>query len=390
MRKVLSNNGGYTMVLSLIIVVVFTVLTMSFFAQAQNTKVQTKVVEENYQAVALAEMGSMLYRNALWNEIKTIQNQANADFEAELEDDDDITEADITAAKNIAISNAYTSLSNKILSNSGTLYDLTKEDKNVTTGGHKYRISNMSISTLNAGTSVAVISYKTTGTSNGKSESVDSTIDVKFAQLLGASNPVPGETKNFFNPSDINTIFASKTDCPNTSDFTVDCKNTKTDYSSNSDKFDIKNKVNILFNGNVTFGNQFNNSTNDKSNLYINGNLTIKNANGFDNVNIFSTGTVTIEGNINNASSLKICARAIDAQKNTNNTTLVNLYATNSVKIGNSTYTSGTGTFGTSATYAVGINTFNNNCNGSITTTSTYTPPDLGDDLFNEQYQYGN
>ncbi|MGG4169042.1 hypothetical protein ABEW00_16500 [Rossellomorea vietnamensis] len=75
------NEKGYALVTVLLIIVVFMVISLSFMGQSFNSVKQNKVVEKNYQSVALAEMGISFYqlavRNAYLSNQEHVVNQVN-------------------------------------------------------------------------------------------------------------------------------------------------------------------------------------------------------------------------------------------------------------------------------------------------------------------------
>ncbi len=70
----MKNEKGYALVTVLLMIVVFMVISLSFMGQSFNSVKQNKVVETNYQSVALAEMGVSYYRLAIRNAYLTNQS----------------------------------------------------------------------------------------------------------------------------------------------------------------------------------------------------------------------------------------------------------------------------------------------------------------------------
>ncbi|MGG3912772.1 hypothetical protein [Rossellomorea vietnamensis] len=69
------NEEGYALVTVLLIIVVFMVISLSFMGQSFNSVKQNKVVEKNYQSVALAEMGISFFQRAVRNAYLSNQEQ---------------------------------------------------------------------------------------------------------------------------------------------------------------------------------------------------------------------------------------------------------------------------------------------------------------------------
>ncbi|MEH7493474.1 hypothetical protein, partial [Neobacillus niacini] len=61
------NEQGYALVSVLLIVVVFSVLSLSFMGQAFSSVKQNQEVEKNTQSVAISEMGVSYYQVAIQN-----------------------------------------------------------------------------------------------------------------------------------------------------------------------------------------------------------------------------------------------------------------------------------------------------------------------------------
>lgn len=87
-KSILRNESGYTLVIVLLIITLFTVFTLSFMAISANTTKQNEVAERNIQSVTLAEMGITYFQQAISNSFET--HKAGVINKIKLQRDDDI------------------------------------------------------------------------------------------------------------------------------------------------------------------------------------------------------------------------------------------------------------------------------------------------------------
>jgi competence protein ComGC/cytoskeletal protein CcmA (bactofilin family) len=83
----LKDEKGYALVTVLLIIVVFMVISLSFMGQSFNSVKQNRVVEKNYQSVALAEMGISYYQLAVRNAYLSNQEGIVSQTQHQLETD---------------------------------------------------------------------------------------------------------------------------------------------------------------------------------------------------------------------------------------------------------------------------------------------------------------
>jgi hypothetical protein len=85
----INEEKGYALVLSLLILVVFMVVALSLLGASYNSAKQNSIVEKNYQAVALAEMGVPYYKTSIKHALEKsrewvlseIEKDENTDFD---------------------------------------------------------------------------------------------------------------------------------------------------------------------------------------------------------------------------------------------------------------------------------------------------------------------
>jgi hypothetical protein len=89
----INEEKGYALVLSLIILVVFMVTALSLVGASYNSAKQNGIVEKNYQAVALAEMGVPYYKTSIKHALEKSREWVL--FEIEKDERTDYDERDI-------------------------------------------------------------------------------------------------------------------------------------------------------------------------------------------------------------------------------------------------------------------------------------------------------
>jgi hypothetical protein len=65
--KYMKNQSGYALVLALLVIVVFMIIALFLMGRSYSSVKQNKIVEKNYQSVALAEMGVSFFQLAVKN-----------------------------------------------------------------------------------------------------------------------------------------------------------------------------------------------------------------------------------------------------------------------------------------------------------------------------------
>lgn len=82
LRKLLSSEQGYALVGVLLIMVIFSLVFVTFIGQSFSSAKQNEKVENNSQSVALAEMGISYYQAVVKNIYKTNQQKVTNDFKS--------------------------------------------------------------------------------------------------------------------------------------------------------------------------------------------------------------------------------------------------------------------------------------------------------------------
>lgn len=79
--KIVQNEKGYTLLLTLIIIFIIIIFFSSFALSAMNQQKQVENTDNNYQAVGVAEMGIEYYQAEIVNQIYKIKSDLDAEIE---------------------------------------------------------------------------------------------------------------------------------------------------------------------------------------------------------------------------------------------------------------------------------------------------------------------
>lgn len=340
MRKIINDNSGYALVTVLLMITIFMVLALSFMGQSVNSAKQNNITEENSQSVALAEMGSVFYKNAIMNEFDDISKaakEAQSNYINELHKIV-ITNDDIKTARNYAINEAYRLLEDKLIKEQNSyLVAIRNNPIEIDNDSAKYIVKDVTLSDLKEkdNQKVTTITFHTTGISNGINENSETTIESKleidFSTIFNetsSNNGISIGLSNLIPDLDPTNICDNNATVFNGNRCTY--QNSKSFHQS--DKISFNNTI-LKVNGNLSYRN-LNNADLNNSVLYVTGDFTNGNQNRLSRANIYvgNTGNfhnlnnasnVTIEvkgnayfGNLQNGTNVLICANVLKEVKN--------------------------------------------------------------------------
>ncbi|SOC38282.1 hypothetical protein [Ureibacillus acetophenoni] len=320
MKKILSNNHGYSLFIVVLCIAVFSILALSFTVQTANSKKQNDVVQDNFQSAALAEMGSQYYMTAIENEFFVMSEKAQRAQSNYINPflPDKITEEIIMKAREIGINEAYQYLTGitkptgipreKIISNL-----ISKP---------KFLIDNVIISPLQ--NDIVTITFDSIGMENGNTKNIETIItgkvEIDFSKMILYQ---PGE-ENYAvpplildpDPDDKLLYECSYDDLVDKSngdkgyvDGKIKCNSDKTIFKIIGDIYydKLKSNINLLYvtknlvdyNGNSSY---------DNMKIHVKKDATIGNFNGSQNITLEVLGEATIKNY--NKSTGKICAKS--------------------------------------------------------------------------------
>lgn len=343
MKKILSNNHGYSIFIVLLTIVVFTILALSFTVQSANSKRQNEIVEDNYQSIALAEMGSQFYMTAIKNEFDEMKQIAKDTQEAYLSryEPEDITELVIQEARQEGIKAAYNYLNNRLVADSDIGLPRTKSVNNVSPSP-LFLIENVALSPLVNNQST--ITFDSIGMENGSMEGNNSTIEGKleidlsqmnvtqpkkedyiqtYANLI--SDPDPNNQFPTCSPED---ILKDNQNNHNYESSSIRCNSDKTiaKVSGNFSYKKLQDNISTLYvTGDLTDANGNDSYSNLK--IHVAQNAIMGNLNNSFNVIIEVMGDLTIPKNLNNAENVTICVHGkLTFTGNSNNTSNITIF----------------------------------------------------------------
>ena len=185
----------------LLIITIFMVVALSFMGQSVNSAKQNEMIEENSQSVALAEMGSIFYKNGIINEFDGITKKAEKaqdDYLNQL-NKTVITNDDINNARNHAIDQAYELLKDKLIEDTNSyIVTLRNNPIEIDNSSAKYIVKDVKLSPLmeKGNQKITTITFHTTGIVNGINENSETTIESKleidFNTIFVKNNPNNG------------------------------------------------------------------------------------------------------------------------------------------------------------------------------------------------------
>jgi len=337
MKKILSNNHGYTLFIVLMTIVIFTILALSFTVQTASSKKQNMRVEENYQSKALAEMGSEYYMIALKNEFDDMQIKAEEAQKSYLSrfNAEDISDSTIQEARRYGIEVAYSYFIDQIsgIQNSKVI-DGTPSNPN-------YKI--VPNEPIRNGDSLS-ITFDSIGSIDNHKTTINGVLEI---DLAGMYDPLKLPTKdNYFkpskpkesnlipNPDPNNTFKTCKPDnyeakngngnnsVPIGTSIKCDNNNTQFIVNGNVNNLNIKDSVEVFYiNGRLTDHNS-NFSVNSKKKLYLyvgfSGDNYFGNLNGVHNARVEVMGNAVIKNVKGNTSNVTFCVHGTISGYKTN------------------------------------------------------------------------
>ncbi|MEK4530206.1 hypothetical protein [Solibacillus sp. FSL K6-1554] len=399
-KNILRNESGYTLVIVLLIITLFTVFTLSFMGISANTTKQNEVVERNIQSVTLAEMGITYFQQAISNSfvthksgvINNIKSQRNIDITNNtLKTDGHYINLAITLMKN-ELDNTINSISHTIQINSKPSSQFT-----ITPAIN----SNFYINKTNG----FVISFISIGTENGKQASIEGKMEFDFSKVFLPSPP--SSEDNTFTPILQNNLIVDPghlQNCPNFNNkfefYEISCQTTGSITYHQNDGLSFEKSL-YKVTGSLTTGNMNKDIIN--STLYIVGSMTGGNMNSLNFSNIHVGGSLSglnFNGNGFNHSKLQVLGAASIGNSKLNNS---QIYIGGSASFGNingieestifinSSATIGGVDFGKNATICVNgpltIGHINNNSNG---TSNIYAKSSTNSKVITDTLKFNN
>ena len=275
------NEKGYALVTVLLIIVVFMVISLSFMSQSFNSVKQNKVVEENYQSVALAEMGISFYQLAVRNAY--LSNQENIVSR--------VKQMMATDRRNkVEKSQEYYTGLVVTLMKQAIQTSLEGEQKTLSLEEHpntSYTIQDVDISS--EGKDI-IISFASYGEQENETSTLSAEMTIPIKDLASAGEGDGGSNPpTSYSLPDFNQI-KQPINLPDT------CKNPSVIYDSCSE---------IFVTGSASFSQNHNQL--DGKLLYTKGSLLLDgNANNMSNTQIHSDGSMSLGKNMNGAENVFI------------------------------------------------------------------------------------
>lgn len=312
-RFLFSNNDGYTLILVLLMITLFMLFGLTFMAQSLNTTKQTNVIESKMQATDLAEMGAEYYSYVIKEEIDTIK----------MELQDWVKDSLIPSIPKEQMKN-YKQEDLELILTEKTIDEAEKRISN-----HSFALNNKNIEPeedltfglkeLDYDDKNKRIIYHVEGNSVGNTATILSFIYLDFEQIHVNTEGEIGWIDTIAPDKAFNNCDSKKTIFKN-----VNCKYNGRLFTNN-EKPEFE-KSNIKINGNLTLPN-INNSDLYNSNFYVTGDFyNTNNLNGTKNFNLYIQGSAEI-GNMNNAKNVKICVSHLKKYGGTNNKGDITIYA---------------------------------------------------------------
>lgn len=281
---IVENEKGYTLVAVLLTVTIFMLLAFSFMGQAANSMKQNKAVETKSQSVALAEMGVTYFQHA-------IQNIFKSNYQSVIQQVKSIRENDKIKRTNDEYTQIAMDLMKSIIENGLEPATISIDDK----PSANFLIQYNKNSNIIQDGKILKIDFKSIGTENGKSTTIETVMNIDFSGLMSESG-----TEETGNTGVQNAILPSGDDIPdpgnlstcNNGDKKIDYSNTKCQVNG-SDSYD--NNDQLTFNNSiykVTGALSLPQMNNDiiNSTLYVLGSMTTGNMNSLNKLKLHVDG----------------------------------------------------------------------------------------------------
>jgi hypothetical protein len=276
--KHLKNEKGYALVLALLIIVVFMVIALFVMGRSYTSVKQNKVVEKNYQSVALAEMGVSFFQLAVRNSFESNREEVLQYVHEKMAHD---------GKEEIYLPyEHYTSLALNLLAGMIETSVMNENLKMILQGGDSsYEIKDPSF-LVKADT--IEIAFKSVGEEEGRKASLRAEMIIPMKAVEEGTGSGEGDDLRDFGPHPFNSIKRPevKETCKNPLELENDCSEVlltvKKTYAGNNDKV-------------------------QKDLIYSTSHLTLSgNANNFDASKIHTAGNFTVGKNMNNAEGVLI------------------------------------------------------------------------------------
>lgn len=284
MKRSILNSNGYTLVLVLLIITIFTMLAFSFLVQSSNSIKQNSIVEENSNSIALAEMGIMFFEYETRNVYESNHQQVIDKVKS-------IRETDISNKiyhpdeyyKQLAISEMETILESTLIPVNKTIDNNPSASFSIQTNGEL-------VSRTSDGLKV---SFTSAGLEDKTKKTISASLMIDFSNWMNREN----QDGNGDEP-ETNIIIGNEIKDPGN---LVDCEleNKKANYSDtacqingsvtydNNDQLTFDNSV-FKVKGALTTGNM--NKDIISSTLYVTGSMFTGNMNSLNYLHLFVGG----------------------------------------------------------------------------------------------------
>jgi hypothetical protein len=275
------NEKGYSLLVVLLVVTFIMIISASFITASVTNAKQEKIVDTNNLAVVAAEMGVDYYKTAMLNEFNNRRNELNVAAQSKINSliaRSDFADLDKDAQLNL-IRNEIGKMLEGFLKGRVQLL-LAETEETIIEGNTKYVRNNLSVKAFDevVEKGKVVVNGKVTGSST-KENPRELEFKLKF-DLLDLSNvDLDIEFVKGIPPVDFEKPSADATICDNSTRTASKCL------------FDNLEGTTVYFkNGYINPNNSTNNKDFKNSNIFVKGNIDVKNMNGMSNVYINATG----------------------------------------------------------------------------------------------------
>lgn len=272
--KGLKNQDGYALISVLLIIVVFSVIFLSFMGQAFSSVKQNQVVEKRTRTVAAAEMGVSYYQVAIQQYYESKRPDVNTHVSSVMSKPNASTTKDFKREATL-----------KMAEELQTMVPLGTTPTPVPIEDHpnaSFYIKNYKSQPDPSPTSYKIhISFNVVGTEDGKDTTLFAEMYVDLDTIINL--PTTDDPNNYQLPN-YNNIFKPTTNTCTT----MDCNN-------------------VVVNGNASFSG--NNQLKSDQTIYTTGTLTLTgqgNENNISNIKIHADGNITIGQNMNRQTNMLI------------------------------------------------------------------------------------
>lgn len=272
----LKNEKGYALLTVLLVMIIFMSLGMTLFAHSYNSTKQNKIVEENNQSVALAEMGITYYQTAIKNAY--VENKQAIGIQVQ----DELLKDNLNKVTRPEGYYGERAISLMVDAINGHLSAVSKT-KSMDQPGASFLIDNLSVVKVPEGISIA---YSSSGIEGAQKAVLGAELKIPIKGLQSASNPGSGTGGTFYELPGFNKVPYPAV--------TLSCKNPAS----------LKNNCSSILIEKSKIYDENNNKLSDKT-IYSNDSLSLTgNGNSMDNVKIHTDGGFSLGKNMNNLSNM--------------------------------------------------------------------------------------